>query len=131
MSDNFVDNASVSDIPDKTPVILFLLDNESALYHENYRLVRVFKTHGETQAAIAGSRGAKFCCVTPTTDIASADYSLLDHFIVGVQRSDKLHLSLETVYMWRDSDGTPYTTSTVKFNGPDDLLGAILDGSVF
>lgn len=130
MSDNFVDNAPMDLIPDKAPVILFLLDEESVFYHTS-RGQDVITTHEEARADIAAGRKARFDRVTLTTDIASADYSLLDHFIVGIQRSDKLGLSLETVYMWLDTDGTPYRTSAVRLNEPDDLLGAILEGSVF
>ncbi len=96
-------------IPSNKPIVTFLLDNAcceyvnfiSGIEKEDRGLYTAYYTdRHSTQDAITKSRDVKYNKIIYTTDISSAENSLLDDYVVGVLRAGWDGRSIDSLYFW-------------------------------
>lgn len=131
MSDFVVckNRVSTDQIPKDRPVIMFITDEESRGFYPAGCHCHV--TREDTQKAIEETKDFKYNRVVFTSDLSSAEYNLLDNFIIGVARAGWKNLSIETVYIWIDEEGMRCRTSEVKPLESNYLLESIKEGTIF
>lgn len=131
MSVNYM-SAFENSIPRDRPVIMFLLDDESCEFVTWSSGVNIASTHQSTTAAIKEKSSKRFNDFLYTTDLTSAEWGLLDTFVVGFLRAGWGGHSIESSYYWIEDDGEPLVRFTRAAPEVDEtLLAQVLDGEVF
>lgn len=103
-------------IPNDKPVITFLLDNACCEYvnfifgvelRDKGLYTAYYTDRRSTQDAIEKYRNVKYNKILYTTDISSAEDSLLDNYTIGVLRAGWDSRSIDSLYLLteRDDDG--------------------------
>ena len=103
-------------IPNNKPIITFLLDNACCEYvnfisgidlRDEGLYTAYYTDRHSTQDAIEKCRNVKYNKILYTTDISSAEDSLLDNYTIGVLRAGWDGRSIDSLYLLavRDDDG--------------------------
>lgn len=100
-------------IPSDKPIITFLLDNACCEYvnfisgiesQNEGRYTAYYTDRCSTQGAIAEYRDKKYNQILYTTDISSAEDSLLNNYTVGVLRAGWDSRSIDSLYLLAEKD---------------------------